>query len=63
MDSDNLCRNRGCWSECLKGFARWLEQNGCPFAKKSDYRDACIDADESGLCKCQQAQDDSKMET
>ena len=60
MDDINLCRCCGLWSECERGFQRWLDQKGCRFAIKSDYRDQCQHATEVGMCDNPAAQEHAK---
>ena len=61
-DKPNLCRSCGIWSECARGFRRWLDQQHCRFAVKSPHRDQCQHVTEVGMCDHPEAQQEARRE-
>ena len=60
MSKTNLCQSCGIWSQCKRGFNRWLDQQHCRYAVKSDYRDQCRHVTEVGMCGHLEAQQEAR---
>ena len=59
----SLCKLCGIWTECERGFRRWLDQAHCRFAVKSPNRDQCRHVTEVGMCDHPVAQQEARNAT